>query len=48
MNKWVGTEPPLVKDWIILIKETIIMEKIRHILKGKSNSFQKLWKAVNS
>lgn len=43
MNKWVGTEPPLIKDWIILIKETILMEKIGHILKGKSNSFQKLW-----
>jgi len=43
MNKWVGTKPSLIKDWIILIKETILLEKIGNMLKGKSNSFQKLW-----
>jgi len=44
MNKWVGTDPPLIKDWIILIKETILVEKIGCMIKGKSESFQKLWK----
>ncbi len=43
MNKWVGTEPPLIKDWIILIKESILVERLGYILKGKSKSFQKLW-----
>lgn len=39
MNKWVGSDPP---HGIILIKETVLVEKIGCMLKGKS--FQKLWK----
>jgi len=44
MNKRVGTEQSLIKDWIILIKETILLgEKKIFILKGQSKSYQKLW-----
>lgn len=42
--KWVGPEPPLIKDQLILIKEVIPLEKLGiYVLKGQSDLFRKLW-----